>query len=206
MELTAEDLKRLPKGLFVKFKCDNPSCKRPIASTMVYRGSSGQDYCSNACYEACEGPSGIKHKKGTSASMAKEEVKKKKRSEEDEPKKKKRAVEDDEPKKKKKKPADDDESESKPEKKKKSADDDEPKNKSSNSNNPYRSGSAGYEVFEMALAGTTRKKIVKYCEENDIAPARLLRELKLGDFRDIKWKYTEDEDGAIKVTVRKNKD
>ena len=215
MQLTAEELKRLPRGIFIKYKCDNPACQKPIASTLVYRGASGNDYCSNKCYEDCEG-SPVKSKKKGSSAMAKEDTKKKKAREEEEeeeeaPKKKRKSSDDGDeeeaPKKKKKKSSDDDEEEAPKKKKKKSSDDgddEKPKKKSSgNGKNPYREGSAGYDVFEMAVAGTTRKKILKYCDEKDIAPNRLLRELKLGEFRDVRWKYTEDEDGAIKVTIKK---
>lgn len=132
--------------------------------------------------------------------MAKEDTKKKKAREEEE-------EEEEAPKKKRKSSDDGDEEEAPKKKKKKSSDDgddEKPKKKSSgNGKNPYREGSAGYDVFEMAVAGTTRKKILKYCDEKDIAPNRLLRELKLGEFRDVRWKYTEDEDGAIKVTIKK---
>ena len=50
--MTPEEIKqKVPKGYYVKEKCDN--CDMPIMSSLVYRGSKGS-YCSNPCYEEAE--------------------------------------------------------------------------------------------------------------------------------------------------------
>ena len=129
----------------------------------------------------------------------------------DDSKKKKKNVDDDDedtPKKKgKAEPEEDDEDTPKKKKKSKSDDDDDEKPaKKAVANNPYpKVGSIAHDVFEMAKAGTTRKKITKLCEERECSPARLFRELKLEEFRNVKWRYAED-DGNIKVTIRKKKE
>lgn len=67
--------------------------------------------------------------------------------------------------------------------------------------NPYaKPTSVAAKAFELAKAGTTRAKIVMLCETAEVGPARILRELKLEDFRQIKWTYTESEDGSIKIS------
>ena len=67
--------------------------------------------------------------------------------------------------------------------------------------NPYaKTGSVAYKTFEMAKAGTTRAALVAMFTKEDVGPARLLRELKLQDFRNMVWDYTESEDGKVKIT------
>ena len=72
--------------------------------------------------------------------------------------------------------------------------------------NPYKqTGSVAFKTFELAKQGTTRAALVSMFTKADVGPARLLRELKLQDFRNITWTYTESEDGSLKVTNVKAK-
>lgn len=67
--------------------------------------------------------------------------------------------------------------------------------------NPYKqAGSVAFRTFEMAKVGTTKADLIKLFTKEDVGPARLLRELKLQDFRNLSWKYTETEEGKIKIT------
>jgi len=70
-----------------------------------------------------------------------------------------------------------------------------------NTVNPYVRGLAK-EIFEAAVHGTTREKIDAKIKKAEVTPHRIWRELKLGDFRGVRWSYSEDEKGNIKITVK----
>jgi hypothetical protein len=93
--------------------------------------------------------------------------------------------------------------EPKPAKRVKATDDEEVER---NPNNPYARPSAiVYQIFELALAGTTVKEINKRIAEAGVKPTRVWRELRSGEFKGTKWKYTETEEGKISVRIRRAK-
>lgn len=196
----------------IKHKCDNPDCEKPIVGCLTYNGSQGREFCSRECYNAVDGKSKIGKKEHLVSDE--EEVKKKKKSSDDEeeedetPKKKKKSSDEDEPvkkKKKKKKSSDEEEPVKKKKKKVVDEDEDEPKKKkvASKSGNPFREGSVIAEAFDLCLAGTTRKKLNQFAESKDVGATRILSCMKAEEYRDTKWKYSEDDSGTIIITKKK---
>lgn len=137
--MTPEDREQLPKGVWVKYKCDG--CHKPIQSPMTFTGPNGEDFCSRACLsrgvtnEPTKKEKESKVKKASKADEAPAKKKVKGADDEKELKRKKSKAADDEddeeetPKKKSKKSKDEDDEEEAPKKKSKKkaaeADDDE---------------------------------------------------------------------------------
>lgn len=67
--------------------------------------------------------------------------------------------------------------------------------------NPYpRVGSVAQRTFEMAKRGTSRDALIAFFAKEDVGPARLLRELRNGQFKNVQWTYTETENGKIALS------
>jgi len=217
--MTPEEIKhKVPKGYFVKEKCDN--CDMPIMSSLVYRGSKGS-YCSNPCYEEAEldGDNRARRRKRTSkkgraraTDITKESDTMIKGGSKDKAgtasKKKKRTREADaeeRPRKKKRPPADEDEDEGEAPRKTKSARKGKgkapAKRKKKATDNPYsRPSAAVYRAFNMAKEGTTVKAVEKLCDELGVGSTRVFNELRKEEFKDTQWSYSEDKKGRIEIT------
>lgn len=223
--MTEEERRRLvPKGLYVKTKCD--ICGNPIMSCLTYTGPNGEDCCSRICLRRLESKlSGRDFEPHKENKMSKEKVEKTPKSGKPKSSKNKAEMPSKDKKlkaKAKKRVRDDEDDEEEAPKKKssksldgkkkaKKAHTSEPAEKkgkvSGNGANPYsRPSSVVYQVFEMAKEGTTVKAINKFLKENDTAPARVWRELRSGEFRGMRWKYTESESGKVTVQIRTKKD
>lgn len=215
--MTPEEIKqKVPKGYYVKEKCDN--CDMPIMSSLVYKGSTGS-YCSNPCYEEAELDSEQRdrrrkrtRKKGrartTDTTSEKESTMikggskdkagtapKKKRTREAEP--------DDRPRKKKKRPPADEDEDAAPRRSKaarKGAKGKPAAKRKKKTDNPYsRPSSAVYRAFNMAKEGTTVKAIEKLCDELGVGSARVFNELRKEEFKESQWSYSEDKKGRIEI-------
>lgn len=202
-----ERSKLVPKGCYVKTKCD--SCGRAIMSCLTFTGPNGEDFCSKACLNSGSEPEPNKSKEKESKKM--KEVQKTKKGAKPAPESNKSAKpsknkaaysgkrkhEERTSSKKLAKP------EPKPAKKVRAVEAEEVER---NPNNPYaRPGAIVYQIFELALAGTTVKEINKRIAEAGVKPTRVWRELRSGEFKGTKWKYTETEDGKITVRIRRAK-
>lgn len=196
----------VPKGCWVKTKCD--SCGRAILSSLTFTGPNGEDFCSKVCLQNGSEPKTSKvEKKVKEMKMkkAKEVPSKKlkkvskpepKENKADKPGKNKSKVEESKKAKKISKP------EPTKKSKKSAADEDVERNP----NNPYARPSAiVYQIFELALAGTTVKEINKRIAEAGVKPTRVWRELRSGEFKGTKWKYIETEEGKVTVRIRRAK-
>lgn len=211
-----ERAKLVPKGLYVKYKCDG--CGRAIMTPLSFTGDNGEDYCSRACRDGAPADNKPKER-----SMKEEKAKKAKREESDEAepiKKKKRPVEAEEEDVKKAKKSkkvepetedEDDEEEATPAKSKKSkkskkaAAEREYKPVVPKGKNPYNKvGSVSYEFFEKCKKGASIKELNAFIEEAGVAPARLWREIRSGGIRGMKWRVVEDKK-TIQVVLLKSK-
>ncbi len=65
--------------------------------------------------------------------------------------------------------------------------------------NPFNEGSKIAEVFAMAVKGTTRDAINKFCEKNDVNAPRMFHCLRRQSYNDVKWAYSQDENGKVKL-------
>ena len=166
-------------GWTAKTKCDH--CNTPIASVLSFRGTKGREYCKRSCLATAEPEQVVSHYR-----------KEKTMADEVKPKKKKAAAEP-----KKEKPAAATHKKEKKEKKEVAA------NKTSR--NPFRAGSAIAEAWEMCYAGTTKAKLLKFCEAQEVGPTRVFACMKAGAYGEEKWKYKEDESGNIKIVFLKAK-
>ena len=149
-------------------------------------------------------PAPSSNKSAAGGSKDKELLKKKKRVVEDDedaaPKKRKRVVEDEAPKAKKKAKREADE-DAAPKKKAKAE-----AAPAKSGSNPYsRPTSIVYQVFEMAKVGTSLKAIRSMLKEAGVQEGRVMRELRSGEYKGFRWKYTESEDGKISVKPIKAK-
>jgi hypothetical protein len=165
-------------GMVVRSKCDHEPCSKPITSTLIYVGDHGE-YCSRECIQAAE----PRFKNSGSSSSRKDD----------------KAMSDEKKKVKKSK-----DKEEKPVKKAKKEVAEKKAHKTS-ADGPFREGSAIQAAFDLARAGTTRAKINKFCEDNEIGSSRVFMCLKRGEYSDRKWKYYEGDDGDIKCTLFKKK-
>ena len=67
--------------------------------------------------------------------------------------------------------------------------------------NPYaKPTSTAFRAFEMAKKGTTVAAITTLCTKEKIGPARIIREIKLENFRGFKWSVKLTDAGSLKVT------
>lgn len=176
-------------GMYVKNKCDY--CGRPIVGCLTYGGTRGE-YCRRQCLEEAEprghktvASDGHKHhheREPKMASKTKKEKKSKKVKEEE-------ASESEvETTKKAKKPKD--KSKEQPKKEKKKA----------KNGNPFRPDSAMAKAFDLAVEGTSRKALIKFCEKEEVGHARVIGVLRREEYLGTTWKFSEDEDGEITIT------
>lgn len=195
-----ERAKLVPKGCWVKTKCD--SCGRAIMSSLTFTGPNGEDFCSKACLNSGSEiePKSTKKVKEMNMKKVKEVPDKKtKKVTKPEPKENKS----DRPSKNKSAVATKKLAKPEPSKARKVKDDE---SEERNPNNPYARPSAiVYQIFELALAGTTVKEVNKRIAEAGVKPTRVWRELRSGEFKGTKWKYTETEEGKITVRIRRAK-
>lgn len=63
---------------------------------------------------------------------------------------------------------------------------------------PYRAGSAIDKIFKMCQHGTTVDNVISICKKADIGYGRVLRDLRSGGAKGIKWKWEED-NGKIRI-------
>lgn len=200
--MTPEERRRLvPQGCYVKTKCDR--CGRAIMTCLTYTGPNGEDFCSKACLNRREDPKKVEKKMSETKKAAKEAPEKAKEAPEKKkpaPSKNKSAAPE-KTKSAKKKAVEDDEDEAPAKKSKKTTEEVE-----RNPKNPYaRPNAIVYQVFELALAGTTVKAINKKIAEVGVNPNRVWRELKSGEFKGVRWRYSESEDGKVIVKIRSKK-
>lgn len=189
--------------LSVKTKCDH--CGTPITSTLSYGGTKGREYCQRSCLAQAE-PTQVVHSSRKDKPMTDEAPKTT-----EAPAKKKGKAPVEVPVAKTKKAAKEDAA---PATKKKAAKEEAPAAKTkkaeapaanATSKNPFRAGSAIAKAFDLCYAGTTRAKLKKFCEDQEIGATRVFACMKAGAYGDRTWKYKEDEDGSIKVVPLKKK-
>lgn len=67
--------------------------------------------------------------------------------------------------------------------------------------NPFREDSAIAEVFKMAAEGTTRAALERYAVKHGKNVHRIFHVLRTGAYGTSKWKYTQTDDGAVKLVA-----